>query len=217
MNPAMTWISEHLGLVLVAGLALGVAAAVLGLVGAWRSARRLARAPRPLARLAGSLLLAGAGAFALFFFGPGAVKLGPGLEARNAMLGQPAPAVRFAHVDSNQPGELSDFEDQVVLLNVWATWCPPCRHEMPALDRLQREYRDRGLVVLHISDEARETIAAWLAERSFETVHGYLPSLPWPDMGRPATFVIDRDGVVRRVILGARSYEQFEDEISRYL
>lgn len=112
---------------------------------------------------------------------------------------------------------LADYEGKVVLLNIWATWCPPCIKEMPELERLQRVHADAGLVVLHLSDEDRGTLLAWLEKRSEPAVHAYARPLPWPEPGRPTTFVVDRQGVVRRVLLGARSYEQFEAAIEEHL
>lgn len=217
MNPLMTWIAENLELVLAGGLALGAVALLTGAVGAWRAARHLRRRPRPLGRLAFSLLLLVAGGFACLFFGTGLAQVGPGLRAQRAMLGKPAPELAFRLVETDGPGRLADHRGQVVLLNVWATWCPPCIAEMPALDRLQADYRDRGLVVLHLSDEDRSTLVDWLGRHEARTLHAYAQPLPWPESGRPTSFVVDRDGVVRRVLIGARSYEQFVREIEPHL
>ena len=104
-----------------------------------------------------------------------------------------------------------------MLVNLWATWCPPCRHELPDLDELQQTYGEQGLVVLQISDEPREVLQEFLAASPMSTEHGFVAEMPLPEAGRPTTFVIDREGVVRRVILGPRSLEQFAAEIARHL
>src|SRR6202021_607655 len=59
---------------------------------------------------------------------------------------------------------LKDLQGKVVLVNFWATWCPPCRKEMPDLDAIYKEYRDKGLVILAISDEERDKVVPFLAE-----------------------------------------------------
>ena len=65
-------------------------------------------------------------------------------------------------------------------------------------------------VYTRVSDESMETLAGYLAERPMSTEHGQADPLPWPDTGRPTTFLLDREGIVRDVVLGDRSYEQFE-------
>jgi hypothetical protein len=79
---------------------------------------------------------------------------------------------------------------------------------MPDLERLQKTYGERGLVIVHISDESMETLAGYLAERPMSTEHGHADPLPWLDTGRPTTFLLDHEGVVREVVLGDRSYER---------
>ncbi|HEX6397182.1 MAG TPA: redoxin domain-containing protein, partial [Steroidobacteraceae bacterium] len=67
-------------------------------------------------------------------------------------LGTPAPELSYFD-DLGAKRELADLRGRVVLLNFWATWCAPCRREMPMLSKLQREYADKGLVVLYVSLE----------------------------------------------------------------
>jgi len=217
MNSFLTWVSEHMFFVLYGGLAIGLALALLGGIGTWKTARRLRVRPRPWIRFVLSVFMLVAGAGVALFFGSGVVAIGPGLRAQQGMIGAPAPELPFALVADDRSGKLADHRGQVVLVNVWATWCPPCIDEMPELDRLQSDYRERGLVVLHLSDESRETLLGWLEQRPTSAVHVYAEPLPWPDTGRPTTFVVDRDGVVRRVIVGQRSYEDFAAEIEGYL
>ena len=112
---------------------------------------------------------------------------------------------------------LQDLKGEVVVVNWWATWCPPCIDEMPALDRLQQTYGDQGLRVLHLSDEDDATLLEYLAENPMSTTHGRLDRFPWPAAGRPSTYVVDREGVVRHSALGSRSYKQFEKMIKPLL
>ncbi len=120
--------------------------------------------------------------------------MGPGLIRQHRLIGRPAPELRFNRVSDGAQATLAEHRGKVVLVNLWATWCPPCRHELPELDRLQRSYRDRGLVVLLISDEPREVLAEFLATSPMSTEHGFAAELPLPEAGRPTTFVIDRAG-----------------------
>jgi cytochrome c biogenesis protein CcmG/thiol:disulfide interchange protein DsbE len=103
--------------------------------------------------------------------------------------------------------QLSDYRGQVVLLNTWATWCPPCRDEMPDLEAYYRKRQADGFVVLAVnSQESAETVASFLEEHDFT-----FPVLLDPDgvvmrrygiRGLPTSYFIDRDGVVRGVWSG---------------
>jgi thiol-disulfide isomerase/thioredoxin len=217
MNAIELWISEHFALFLIGALLAALAILAFGirsLVGSLRGSR--SRGQRIFAA-ALSLVAVLIGGAATLFLGSGIVETFPPMLAQRRMLDQPAPALEFRHVDDDRSGRLADYRGQVVLLNVWATWCPPCREEMPDLQRLQEEYADEGLVVLQISDEERATVARYLESRPMTTVHGYAEPIPWPEFGRPTTFLVDREGVLRRAIVGARKYEQFEREIAELL
>lgn len=217
MSALELWISQNIWTFLIVGLLLA-----LGLL--WMGARSFLRARRRMRGGAGSwrgaigpLALLALGAIGLSYFGAGSVVMGPELLGQRRLLGQSAPEVRFARVSDGTEATLGEHRGKVVLLNQWATWCPPCRHELPDLDKLQTTYGERGLVVLQISDEPREVLEKFLAASPMSTEHGFVAEMPLPDPGRPTTYVIDRQGVVRRVIIGPRSFEQFEAEIGRHL
>lgn len=138
--------------------------------------------------------------------------------------GKPAPDLRFRLVESDEEAELKDYAGKVVLLNLWATWCPPCLEEMPELNRFQEAYQDQGVVVLTISDEARQHLLEFEREMPLETVSGYLPgNYDWPApydrvMGaRPTSFVIDRQGIIRSTWPGPRDFEGFVQAVQPYL
>ena len=136
----------------------------------------------------------------------------------HAAIGKPAADLAFSQVSDGTPHRLQDLRGQVVLLNVWATWCPPCRQEMPELNRLQETYRDRGVVVVTVSDEPRDTLLAYTKEQPLSTMNVYAESLGWLSVvGRPISFVIDRDGTLREMFVGARDYETFEEAVRPYL
>lgn len=217
MSPFLIWLEENLVLVLIVAFGISVLCLVLGGLGVWRTGRQLARPPRPLLRFGFSLVLLVVGAGGTLRFLDGLNTVVPATKAQKRMFGEPAPALEFALVSGEGEGRLADYRDRVVLVNMWATWCPPCREEMPALDKLHTTYSEEGLVVLQISDERREKVAGYLAENPMSTVHGVARPIPWPEFGRPTTFVVDRDGVVRKIITGARDYAGFERLVRAYL
>jgi len=214
----MAWIADHILWLLLAGWLLSLLVVGRALLAIWRWIRTK---PGPAARsrfkLVGVGLLLAAGGLGLVFTSSGLVALGPGILAQRRMLGDPAPDFVYTRMADGVATSLADHQGSVILVNQWATWCPPCLEEMPDLERLQKTYGESGLVIVHISDESMETLAGYLAERPMSTEHGQADPLPWPDTGRPTTFLLDREGVVREVVLGERSYEQFEAMVTPLL
>ena len=134
------------------------------------------------------------------------------------LVGRRAEDLAFRQVGDDRPRRLSELRDRVVLLNLWATWCPPCRHEMPAVDSLQRAYAGSGLVVVTLSNEDRARLLAYQAGHPLATLNVYTARLGWLSVdGRPLSLVIDRGGTVRELMIGARSYAELERTISKYL
>ena len=140
------------------------------------------------------------------------------LNRLDDLEGQKAPALSYRLVSSDTPESLEDLEGRVVLLNFWATWCLPCRAEMPELDRLQQAHGS-DLVVLTLSDETRETLLAYDREHGYAMRSGYLEEFPWVDMGseRPVTFLIDRSGVVREYFTGPWDFDHFQTAVGPLL
>jgi peroxiredoxin len=118
--------------------------------------------------------------------------------------------------------KLSDYRGQVVLLNTWATWCPPCRAEMPDLEAYYRDHQDDGFVVLAInSQESVDTVTGFLGDHGFT-----FPVLLDPDgvvmssyeiRGLPTSFFIDRDGMVRGVWSGQLSPARLKELVDPLL
>ena len=110
---------------------------------------------------------------------------------------------------NGEMGSLADFRGQVVVLNLWASWCPPCRAEMPALQSLYEEYQDQGLVVLAVNmtyQDSASAASAFAAEfgLSFPNMldrTGLVGSL-YRMRALPTTFFIDREGVIQEVVVG---------------
>lgn len=119
-------------------------------------------------------------------------------QERNRMM-RDVMAPLFETTDlSGNTQRLEDYKGKVVLVNIWATWCAPCRAEMPALDRLYQQRKDRGFVVLGMSDESVATQKQFLKAVNVSypllTLTGDVPSF-YRDIARyPEVFLIDRAG-----------------------
>ena len=127
---------------------------------------------------------------------------------RPPVIGEPAPAYTAAALAGDSVS-LADLRGSVVLLNVWATWCPPCREEMPGLQRLHGEYAGQGLAVVGVSidgDAARGEVEEFLRENrlAFRVLHDPTERVTrtFRTTGVPETFLIGRDGVLLRRWIG---------------
>lgn len=117
---------------------------------------------------------------------------------------------------------LADYKGQVILLNVWATWCGPCELEIPELVEAYSKYKDKGVVVLGISlDDPAETLRAYAPKKNMN-----YPLLLWDDkfdesygpiLGVPITFFIGRDGTITRRHFGPVTKERIDQEIKALL
>ena len=100
--------------------------------------------------------------------------------------------------DSGQAVNFESLAGEVVLLNFWATWCPPCIAEMPALDALYREYGDRVTFVL-VSNESPEVVRKFMERKNY-VLPSFTPLSVPPDQLQirsiPRTFLIDREGQI---------------------
>jgi len=116
--------------------------------------------------------------------------------------------------------KLSNYRGRVVLVNLWATWCPPCVAELPVLDRLSEEYAGKGLVILGVAgDEDPQTVRDFLAKApaSFEVLFdpdGVIGTR-YGITGYPETFFVDRQGRLRDKIIGPLPHEG--DSVSKEL
>jgi peroxiredoxin len=113
---------------------------------------------------------------------------------------------------------LSDYAGQVILVNTWATWCPPCKAEMPTLNAFYEEHQQEGFVVLAVnSREDTDTVKRFIEQNGFS-----FPVLldtraevmkRYNVLGLPTTFVIDREGFIQYVHTGEISRQQLEEVI----
>jgi thiol-disulfide isomerase/thioredoxin len=131
-----------------------------------------------------------------------------------------APALNDIH---GRPFKLADYKGKVVLVNFWATWCQPCRTEIPDLIKKQREYRDKGLQIIGVTyppesilevrrfvRKIRLNYPVAIGTKATKTVFTSSETLPM-------TVVIDRDGSVRDVIEGIMYLEEFEQTVKPLL
>jgi peroxiredoxin len=168
-------------------------------------------APRILVFLACAALPAGAA--------PGGAAPAAGMEdpARTLDLIKPnrQQQAKDFNVAALEGGKLrlADLKGKVVFLNLWATWCPPCKEEMPAMERLWQRYKDQGLVVIALSmDSAGAKVVKPFIEQAKYTYRVALdPKMEIAQLygarSVPSTFIIDRSGALRAIALGPRDWD----------
>lgn len=121
----------------------------------------------------------------------------------------------------NQHGEkisLSDYRGKVVILNFWATWCPPCKAEVPGFVKMYNEHKDDGLVILGVSldRDGWQSVAPFIrnhqvsypvviGNRDVVDAYGNIQSIP-------TTFVLDKQGKIQRKYVGLRDEKVFEND-----
>ena len=132
-------------------------------------------------------------------------------------LGRPKPLkpARDFRVDTPGAGSLSlaDFKGKVVFLNFWATWCKPCEEEMPGMERLYQKYKDKGLVVLAISEDSNGTgvVPPFVRRHGLTFPIGLDPKMTvaasYGVWAVPSTFIIDREGNRAYFANGPRAWD----------
>ena len=137
---------------------------------------------------------------------------------RPPRIGTAAPD--FTVKDADRTVTLSQFKGQIVVLNFWATWCPPCIEEMPSLVQMQQRMKDKGVTVVAVSVDVDDSnyrrfirdhnvnlLSVRDADQKSNALYGTFKF--------PETYVIDRSGVVRRKFIGAVDWT--EPDIVEYL
>ncbi len=129
---------------------------------------------------------------------------------------KPAPALKLKDLDGKTL-DLAQLKGKVVLINFWATWCPPCRREMPSMERLSRAFKGQPLAVLAVDvGEDPDTIDAFTSQ--LDT----MPTFPilldtrshtmqsWKVAGLPTTFLVDKQGRIVATAIGGREFDHPE-------
>ena len=125
-------------------------------------------------------------------------------------LGKSAPEITVTGMDG-VPKKLNAFRGKVVMLDFWATWCPPCRKGLPETNRFHQEFGSKGLAVLAISDEKKATVAPFLTQNkyAFPTYldKGDVTNKAYHISGIPTVAIIDKNGNLSSYLVGLSSRE----------
>ena len=144
-----------------------------------------------------------------------------GMAARPPLVGSPAPEIVLKDLQGRDV-KLSDLRGKIVLVNFWATWCKPCKEEMPAMQASYDKLRDKGFVVLAVNeleDTARVAEHIRTHGHTFEVVmdHNNQVANVYGVVGLPASFLIDPQGIVRERIAGSLLTEsRIEEMVKKY-
>jgi thiol-disulfide isomerase/thioredoxin len=150
----------------------------------------------------------------------------PGLGHNLNKLSKPMDAPDFSlnDMDENRHS-LDDYRGKVILLNFWATWCPPCRREMPSMERLYQKFKEQAFIVLAINQwEDPDHVFAYTGQLNTDPTFPILfdreseVSAAYGVKGLPTTYLLDRQGRIRYRALGGREFDHPEvEEIIRQL
>ncbi len=117
---------------------------------------------------------------------------------------------------------LSSFKGNVVLLNFWATWCPPCRYEVPLLDKIQKEYKDKKFKIIAVSLDSdvkalenyiKNNKVSFLVLSDKNGVVGYAYSV----LAIPTSFLIDKKFIIRKIYIGVLPEKEFKKDLEKWL
>ncbi|MBM7715270.1 thiol-disulfide isomerase/thioredoxin [Bacillus thermophilus] len=145
-----------------------------------------------------------------------------GQEESGLSAGIRPPAIELPTLDGQQ-FRLADYKGKIVILNFWATWCPPCRAEMPDMQKFYQNYKDKGVEIVAVNLTA--------AENNKEVVQTFIDefnvafTIPLDETGMvgqqfeafaiPKSFIIDQEGVIQQGIIGPMTYQWMENEVNK--
>jgi thiol-disulfide isomerase/thioredoxin len=128
-------------------------------------------------------------------------------------VGSRAPDFHAVDLVTGRATTLANYKDKVILLNIWATWCQPCRVEMPAIERLHQKLggRDFQIVSVSIDADGDSVVAAYARDLglTFQILHNQSGDIQqiYQTTGVPESFVIDRDGIIVKKVIGAAEWD----------
>jgi len=137
------------------------------------------------------------------------------LRPQMALLGVGSKAPAFTAIDlrTGRPASLANYRGRPILINIWATWCAPCRVEMPALERLAKKLAgtDFRVVAVSVDQDDSTVVDAFVRELglSFDVLHNQAGDIRqrYQTTGVPESFVIDRDGVIVKKVIGPAEWD----------
>ena len=127
--------------------------------------------------------------------------------------GRPAPELVVSTIEGRSV-RLQDLKGRRVIVDFWATWCPPCVKEVPHLQQLSEEFSDDELIVIGVSNEDAATVRAFANSHGISYPLGQPVNLPTPFSDvtvLPTTVFIDRDGMIESVLHGYHSYDELRE------
>ncbi|NIM02993.1 redoxin domain-containing protein [bacterium] len=159
---------------------------------------------------------------------------GCGVEREREEMGEPEEVVSIEKKWGDAPDftlpdlegnslTLSDFKGKVIILNFWATWCPPCREEIPDFVELYEEYKDEGLVIIGVNLDRGDSRTVKQFSKNYKINYPIVTGNVSVTQdyggirGIPTTFIIDRKGNIKEKYLGYRSKATFEEAVKRLL
>jgi cytochrome c biogenesis protein CcmG/thiol:disulfide interchange protein DsbE len=143
------------------------------------------------------------------------------LSAVPNVMDYAAPQLELTSLDGAQVS-LEDLRGSVVLVNLWATWCPPCLQEMPTLNTFYEKYKDDGFVLIGVNQEESRDIVAPFVEDFGLSFPIWLDEKPlaqeaFKTVNLPSSYVIDRDGRVRLMWIGGISEKNLEQYVPKVI
>jgi cytochrome c biogenesis protein CcmG, thiol:disulfide interchange protein DsbE len=155
----------------------------------------------------------GVGIVSALVFGTALViKIRPQIDL--VAVGSRAPEFRATSLATGRPVTLAHYRGKVVLLNVWATWCSPCRVEMPSMERLHQRLGGSGdfkIVAVSVDEQGDSVVAAFAHELglSFDIMHDQSGAIQraYQTTAVPESWVIDRDGVIVKKVIGPSEWD----------
>ncbi|MBI3162490.1 MAG: TlpA family protein disulfide reductase [Chloroflexi bacterium] len=172
-----------------------------------------------------AMILTGAGllltglAYSIWMNSPAAS--GSDFSVVPAQVNFPAPELTLQNI-SGKSVSLSDYLGRVALVNLWATWCPPCREEMPALQAFYEKYKDDGFVLIAIDQEETADVVSPFVDEFGLTFPvwldlDYQAQVEFNTMNLPSSYVIDRNGQVRLMWIGGISKKNLEKYVPKII
>ncbi len=148
---------------------------------------------------------------------PGTISTVPGLPTiavpgEAPKVGSRAPDFELIDLNTGQPVTLSSLKGKPVWINFWATWCPPCKEEMPIMQKLYDEHKDKGLVILGVDVQEQESdVSPYIKDGGYSWTFVIDKTGKITDSyhvnGLPSHYFVDKDGLIQAIVIGGLKSE----------